>query len=77
MIIKYDKKGNLKWISQFGASTKAAGGNNSGEQTCKSIAIHKNGKIVCAGDTQGPFGESNGGSYDAFILKVNESGKFE
>jgi hypothetical protein len=49
----------------------------SGEQTCKSIAIHKNGKIVCAGDTQGPFGESNGGSYDAFILKVNESGKFE
>jgi hypothetical protein len=77
MIIKYDKKGNLKWISQFGASTKAAGGNNSGNQTCKSIAIHRNGKIVCAGHTSSSFGETNGGSNDAFILKVNESGKFE
>ena len=54
-------------------TTKAVGGDNSGEDFITDISIDDNGNIYCVGDTNGAFGELSGGGYDAFIAKITPS----
>ena len=35
------------------------------------------GNIYCAGATKGALGEASGGSYDAFVMKLNSSGAIQ
>lgn len=73
-VMKLDSLGNIVWITQLGASTKAPGGNNSSSDTCFSVATDSAGNVYCAGHTYGAMGEANGGGSDAFVLKLNSSG---
>lgn len=73
-IMKTDKAGNIKWITQLGAVTKGSGADNSGDDKCASVAVDHSGNVYCAGSTTGALGEANAGSLDAFIMKLNSSG---
>lgn len=73
-VMKLSPTGAIQWITQLGATTRAAGGSNSGIDTCRDIKLDSSRNIYCAGETSGAMGEANGGSSDAFILKLNSNG---
>ena len=58
------------WLTQLGAVTTAAGGDNSGNDICLGVSVDGSGNVYCAGYTHGDLGESNGGSSDAFVMKL-------
>ena len=37
--MKLDSSGNLQWVTQLGGVTTATGGNNSGGDSCNSVAV--------------------------------------
>ena len=76
-IMKLNSSGTLQWVKQLGGTTTAIGGNNSGDDSCSSVALDDSGNIYCAGNTAGALGEANGGDYDAFIMKLNSSGTLQ
>ena len=69
-LIKMDPSGTLTWIKQLGDSTKASGGDNAGFDYCYGVSVDTNGNVYCAGRTNGGMGETNGGGYDAFVMKL-------
>jgi hypothetical protein len=73
-IMKVNADGVLQWVTQLGAATTAAGGDNSGVDSCNGVSVDSSGNVYCAGLTTGALGEANGGGNDAFIMKVNTSG---
>ena len=76
-IMKLNSSGDLQWVTQLGGTTTANGGSNSGNDRCNSVALDDSGNIYCAGYTDGDLGEANGGSKDAFIMKLNSSGDLQ
>ena len=76
-IMKLNSSGDLEWVTQLGGTTIANGGDNSGYERCLSVAVDDSGSVYCAGYTSGAMGEANGGSSDAFIMKLNSSGDLE
>ena len=76
-IMKLDSSGALQWVRQLGGTTIASGGDNSGDDFCNSVALDDSGNIYCAGETTGALGESNGGDYDVFVMKLNSSGDLQ
>ena len=60
-VMKLDSSGNLQWVTQLGGVTTATGGNNSGSDSCKSVALDDLGNVYCAGSTTGALGEASGG----------------
>ena len=76
-IMKLNSSGTLQWVTQLGETTVANGGNNSGSDQCYSVAVDDLGNVYCAGYTTGALGEANGGSRDAFIMKLNSSGSLQ
>ena len=74
-VMKLNSSGDLQWVTQLGGTTTASGGNNSGSDSCYSVAVDNSGNIYCAGYTTGAMGEANGGNKDAFILKLTSDGE--
>lgn len=66
LLAKFDSgTGALIWARQYGVP---------GTQVCTNAASDSFGNIYCAGTTTTNLGEANGGSSDAFILRVNPQG---
>ena len=65
------------FVVQIGGATIITGGNSFGSDYCQSIALDDSGNIYCAGYTYGALGETNGGAYDAFVMKFNSSGDLQ
>ena len=78
-VMKLNSSGGLEWVTQLGGTTLGfnGGGGNSGRDRCNSIALDDSGNIYCAGYTEGAMGEANGGSSDAFVMKLNSSGDLQ
>ncbi len=66
--------GALQWVTQLGATTVVPGGDTSRQDNCNSVAVDSSGNVYCGGFTGGALGETNGGGFDAFVMKVNSSG---
>jgi hypothetical protein len=75
-VMKLDTSGNILWLTQLGATTTAAGGNNAGDDQCLDITVNASGNVYCAGSTTGAMGEVNGGggNTDAFVMKLDTNG---
>ena len=70
-VVKMNSTGTIEWMTQFGDTTLGfAGGDNSGYENCKSIAVDDTG-VYCGGYTSGALGEPNGGAEDAFVMKLD------
>ena len=76
-VMKLNSSGDVQWVTQLGGTTATNGGDSSGEDYCKSVALDNSGNVYCAGYTEGALGEANGGGYDAFIMKLNSSGAIQ
>jgi hypothetical protein len=77
-VMKLDaSNGSLQWLTQLGAITTGAGGNNSKNDYCYGVAADSSGNVYCAGTTQSDMGEAadSSGQSDAFVLKLNSNGK--
>lgn len=63
------------WLKQIGSTTSLNfGGDASQYDECNRVITDLSGNIYCGGRTQSNLGETNGGGYDAFIMKLNPSG---
>ena len=76
-IMKLNSSGTLQWVTQLGAVTTAPGGSNAGIDECTSVTVDSADNIYCGGYTYGAMAEVNGGSSDAFIMKLNSSGTLQ
>ena len=77
-VMKLDSSGSIQWVTQLGETTKGfVGGDNSQEDSCRSIAVDSSDNVYCAGSTTGALGEANGGNYDAFVMKLDSSGALQ
>ena len=77
LIIKFDPKGNVAWVSQLGSlSTAALSYDGSGNERCHSVDLDSMGNVYCAGSTTSSLSEPNAGGEDAFILKLDTNGNF-
>lgn len=65
LLAKFSSSGELLWARQLGST---------GTDVCTNVISDSSGNITCAGGTTGNFGEINGGSTDAFILRTNPLG---
>jgi hypothetical protein len=63
------------WLTQLGAITKAfPGADHDLYEYCSGTAVDSAGNVYCAGYTNKAIGETNGGSVDAFVMKLNSLG---
>jgi hypothetical protein len=76
-VMKLNSSGQVQWITQLGAVTAVPGGDTSKFDYCSGVAVDGSGNVYCAGETLGSLGEANGGSYDAFVMKLNSSGQVQ
>jgi hypothetical protein len=76
-VMKLNSSGQVQWITQLGAVTAVPGGNTSQNDQCNAVAVDGSGNVYCAGETFGSLGEANGGSKDAFVMKLNSSGQVQ
>ena len=76
-IMKLNSSGALQWVTQLGAGTTAAGGNNGATEECTSVTVDSANNVYCAGYTDGSMGEANGGGNDTFIMKLNSGGALQ
>ena len=77
-VMKLNSSGALQWVTQLGGTTLGfTGGDNSGTDSCDSVAVDDSGNIYCAGSSSGAIGEANGGEGDAFVMKLNSSGDLQ
>jgi len=60
---------------QLGVTT-TAGGSNAGNDRCSGVTVDSSGNIYCAGYTNGGMSEANGGSNDAFVMRLEPDGNF-
>ena len=75
VVMKLNSSGAIQWVTQLGGTTLGfAEGDNSGADSCKSVAVDDSGNIYCAGSSSGALGEASGGESDAFVMKLNSSG---
>jgi hypothetical protein len=75
--MKVNSSGQVQWITQLGAVTAVPGGDTSQIDRCNGVAVDGGGNVYCAGYTSGSLGEANGGTYDAFVMKLNSSGQVQ
>jgi uncharacterized delta-60 repeat protein len=75
-IMKLNSEGILEWVTQLGAITHVAGGNNSGDDVCMGATVDTSDNVYCAGYTGGPMGEASDGSDDAFVMRLTSQGNF-
>lgn len=73
-IMKLNGDGELQWITQLGGITEA-GGDTMGYDRCNDIAVDSEDNIYCGCQTRSDLGETNAGSIDACIIKLNSDGE--
>ena len=44
--MKFNSIGALEWVTQLGATTKADGGDNSGGDYCRGVAVDGDGNVI-------------------------------
>jgi Tfp pilus assembly protein PilZ len=76
-VLKLNSSGQVQWITQLGAVTAVPGGDTSQFDFCSGVAVDGSGNVYCAGQTWGSLGEANGGSFDAFVMKLDSSGTLQ
>lgn len=74
-LVKYDPRGNMKWINLIGQDHDADGNNNSGN----SIVIDNENNVLIAGefdyiDFNGVITKGNNSSIDFLIMKFDQNG---
>ncbi len=62
-VAKYDTQGNLLWTKQLGTSNS---------DISFGIAIDNNNSVYLSGYTDGVFGDSSFGRYDAWVAKISQ-----
>lgn len=67
----------LIWLTHIGSQKTPHGNSNSGNEMCYGVVTDSSGNVYCSGHTTGSLGENNGGSDDAFIMKLNSSGELQ
>lgn len=75
-VMKLDPSGSITWLTQLGSTTNA-GGSNTGNDACNSVAVDSSDNIYCAGYTTGAPGTTDvnaGGGGDIAIYKFDPSG---
>lgn len=76
IMLKLNTNGNVIWLKQFGADTRFAGGDNSGDDHCSAVAVDSvNGFVYCAGDTYAMGEKNSGGTTDAYVMKLSLDGE--
>ncbi len=75
-MLKLNSSGALEWAKQLGGTTYKTGGSNTGNDYCNALAIDLSGNLYCAGNTTGNYVETNAGTTDAYILRLNHGGSF-
>lgn len=65
-VMKMDSRGNVLWVKE-----------SDGYGSCTGVATDNAGGIYCAGTTTSSLGEKPGGSYDAFVMKLNSGGQLQ
>jgi hypothetical protein len=76
-VMKLNSSGVILWVTQLGNETEASSphvNDTVGTDSCESVAVDSVGNVFCAGSTSGPLNEGNGGSADAFVMKLNSAG---
>jgi hypothetical protein len=76
-VLKLNPSGQVEWLTQLGTTTKAAGGNNSGDDWLQAVAVDANGNVYAGGYTTGAVGEANAnnnGTNDVFMIKLDSGG---
>ena len=73
-VMKLNSSGVVQWIRQLGAVTSVPYGSASSSDYCYGVSVDSSGNVYCAGATYSSLGETNGGSRDAFVMKLNSSG---
>jgi len=76
-VAKFNSSGAVVWIKQLGSVTTVPGGDTSKADVCLDLALDSSDNIYCAGETIGSLGEANGGSGDAFVMKLSTAGAIE
>jgi uncharacterized delta-60 repeat protein len=76
-VLKLNSSGALQWATQLGDTTVDSGGNNNGMDHCMDVAVDSSGNVYCSGYTSGAVGESNGGSSDVVLVKLNSAGALQ
>jgi hypothetical protein len=65
-VAKYDRSGTQQWVRQLGTSRVDG---------AIGVSVDGAGDVYVVGGTNGTFaGQSNAGSWDAFVVKYNSSG---
>ncbi|MBT6325225.1 MAG: hypothetical protein HOJ35_04595, partial [Bdellovibrionales bacterium] len=79
-IMKLNSEGILQWVTQLGGDSSNDNSisiDTSGYETCLGVTVDSSGNIYCGGETSSDLSESNGGSNDAFVMKLNSLGELE
>ncbi|WP_198011905.1 SBBP repeat-containing protein [Bacteriovorax sp. BAL6_X] len=76
IVTKLDTDGDILWATQLG-STSLSSGESSAKDSCESLDIDNSGNIYCGGYTEGNLNEAISGSYDAVVVKFNNSGALD
>ena len=77
MVAQFDSSGNIEWVTQLGAVNFKAGlaSANAGFDQCRDVAVDNVGNVYCGGRTSGAVGETSGGVYDIFMVKLTAAGQ--
>lgn len=73
IVTKLNSNGDILWATQLGGTTLSSG-ESSGNDSCDSLDIDNSGNIYCGGYTEGNLNETLSGTYDAVVVKVDNSG---
>jgi hypothetical protein len=71
---KINTSGVSQWVTQIGDTSESVASAASAADDCMSLAVDASDNIFCAGKTAGDWGDTNGGSDDFAVLKLDSSG---
>lgn len=75
LLIKFSPTGELLWLKQFGAITKASPtGSASSVDYIEGVAVDQLGNVIIIGETASSLVELKGGGYDIFAMKLSPDG---
>lgn len=80
--VSVNNTGNTDWLKHIGVGSlltiqKDPNGEVDavdGNDQCQGVSVDSDGDMYCAGYTDGGLNDTNGGSNDAFVMKLNSSG---
>jgi len=77
-VAKLDSGGSIQWITHFGSTTIGNYGTAANkDDRARFVFLDSTGNLYVIGSTKSSLGETNGGSFDIFIAKLNSSGTLQ